>query len=155
MRQNVRFYLGAEYCELSGISPTLTVLDWLRERGRTGTKEGCNEGDCGACTVLIVRLEKAQLVWKAVNACIQFVSMLDGAQLFTIEDLGTPAAPHPVQTAMVEQHGSQCGFCTPASSCRWRPIARRPMPRPMMRALMRLWLETCVGARDTLRLSGL
>ena len=113
MRQNVRFYLGAEYCELSGISPTLTVLDWLRDRGRTGTKEGCNEGDCGACTVLIVRLEKAQLVWKAVNACIQFVSMLDGAQLFTIEDLGTPAAPHPVQTAMVEQHGSQCGFCTP------------------------------------------
>ncbi|AOX18971.1 xanthine dehydrogenase small subunit [Kozakia baliensis] len=117
MRDGIRFFLGDQYFELKGVSPTLSVLDWLRERGRTGTKEGCNEGDCGACTVLVVRLEgtgpEERLVWRAVNACIQFVSMLDGAQLFTIEDLDGRDAPHPVQTAMVEQHGSQCGFCTP------------------------------------------
>ncbi|EHH68762.1 xanthine dehydrogenase small subunit [Gluconobacter morbifer] len=113
MRQSIRFYLGDALCTLADVSPTLTLLDWLRDRGRTGTKEGCNEGDCGACTVLVMRLDKGRLVWRAVNACIQFVSMLDGAQVFTIEDLGTPQQPHPVQTAMVEQHGSQCGFCTP------------------------------------------
>ncbi|WP_225197464.1 xanthine dehydrogenase small subunit [Gluconobacter oxydans] len=113
MRQTIRFYLGEDLCTFRELSPTLTLLDWLRERGRTGTKEGCNEGDCGACTVLVVRLEDGRLNWRAVNACIQFVSMLDGAQVYTIEDLGTPDAPHPVQTAMVEQHGSQCGFCTP------------------------------------------
>ncbi|KXV19447.1 xanthine dehydrogenase small subunit [Gluconobacter oxydans] len=113
MRQTIRFYLGEDLCTLRDVSPTLTLLDWLRERGRTGTKEGCNEGDCGACTVLVVRLEDGRLNWRAINACIQFVSMLDGAQVFTIEDLGTLDAPHPVQSAMVEQHGSQCGFCTP------------------------------------------
>lgn len=115
MRQSIRFYLGTTLHEVSGFSPTRTVLDWLREdRRRTGTKEGCNEGDCGACTVLVVRLQGGQLVWRAVNACIQFLWMLDGAQLFTVEDLRSPEGVlHPVQQAMVELHGSQCGFCTP------------------------------------------
>ncbi|CAP55946.1 xanthine dehydrogenase small subunit [Gluconacetobacter diazotrophicus] len=120
MRDHIRFYLGDTLYDLSGFSPTLTVLDWLREqRGRTGTKEGCNEGDCGACTVLVARLDGGppdgpRLAWRAVNACIQFVSMLDGAQLFTVEDLRAPDGTlHPVQQAMVDLHGSQCGFCTP------------------------------------------
>jgi xanthine dehydrogenase small subunit len=115
MRDHIRFYLGDTPHEMSGFSPTLTVLDWLREQqGRTGTKEGCNEGDCGACTVLAVRLEGDRLVWRAVNACIQLVGMLDGAQLFTVEDLRAPDGTlHPVQQAMVDLHGSQCGFCTP------------------------------------------
>lgn len=115
MRQSIRFYLGNVRHEIPAFSPTRTVLDWLREdRRRTGTKEGCNEGDCGACTVLVVRLEGDKLVWRAVNACIQFLWMLDGAQLFTVEDLRSPeGALHPVQQAMVELHGAQCGFCTP------------------------------------------
>ncbi|GBQ84272.1 xanthine dehydrogenase XdhA [Gluconacetobacter johannae DSM 13595] len=115
MRDRIQFYLGDTLQSLSGFSPTLTVLDWLREHcGRTGTKEGCNEGDCGACTVLVVRLEGERLVWRAVNACIQFVAMLDGAQLFTVEDLRAPDGTlHPVQQAMVDLHGAQCGFCTP------------------------------------------
>ncbi|MCH4143960.1 xanthine dehydrogenase small subunit [Acetobacter peroxydans] len=115
MRQHVRFYLGDRLHELEGISPSLTLLDWLREhQGRTGTKEGCNEGDCGACTVMVVRSEHDRLQWRAVNACIQFLWMLDGAQVFTVEDLAaSDGILHPVQQAMVELHGSQCGFCTP------------------------------------------
>ncbi|GAL98924.1 xanthine dehydrogenase XdhA [Acetobacter tropicalis NRIC 0312] len=115
MRDHIQFYLGDQHYRLSDITPETTVLDWLREAcHRTGTKEGCNEGDCGACTVLVVRLENNQLTWKAVNACIQFLWMLDGTQLFTVEDLRSPdGALHPVQQAMVDLHGSQCGFCTP------------------------------------------
>ncbi|GBR53898.1 xanthine dehydrogenase small subunit [Acetobacter pomorum] len=115
MRHHIRFYLGQTLHEVSDISPTLTVLDWLREQqGQTGTKEGCNEGDCGACTIMTVRLESGQLTWRSVNACIQFLWMLDGAQLFTVEHLQNPdGSLHPVQQAMVDMHGSQCGFCTP------------------------------------------
>lgn len=115
MRHHIRFYLGQTLHEVSDLSPTHTVLDWLRDqKGLTGTKEGCNEGDCGACTVMVVRLENGQLTWRSVNACIQFLWMLDGAQLFTVEHLQNPnGSLHPVQQAMVDLHGSQCGFCTP------------------------------------------
>ncbi len=99
-------------------SPALdtTVLAWLREHRRaTGTKEGCAEGDCGACMVAIGELEKDQLRLEAVNACIQFLPTLDGKALFTVEDLAPLAggALHPVQQALVDAHASQCGFCTP------------------------------------------
>lgn len=115
MRQHVSFYVGDTLHHLSSLPPELTLLDWLRDQqARTGTKEGCNEGDCGACTVLVGRLEQGHLVWRAVNACIHMVWMLDGAQLLTVEDLrGPDGALHPVQQAMVDEHGSQCGFCTP------------------------------------------
>jgi xanthine dehydrogenase small subunit len=115
MRSKVRFLLGHELVELDRVDPTQTVLDWLRlERRRTGTKEGCNEGDCGACTVVVVRPRGGRLDHRAVNACIQFVATLDGCQLLTIEDLkGADGGLHPVQQAMVDCHGSQCGFCTP------------------------------------------
>jgi xanthine dehydrogenase small subunit len=119
-RDCVRFLLGATPHELRGFDPALTVLDWLRgEARRSGTKEGCNEGDCGACTVVIVRPVATseggeRLSYKAVNSCIQFMGTLDGCQLLTVEDLkGPDGALHPVQQAMVDCHGSQCGFCTP------------------------------------------
>ena len=114
-RGTLRFLLGHAPRELGVVDPTLTVLDWLRgEERRTGTKEGCNEGDCGACTVVVARPEGGRLAYRAVNACIQLLGTLDGCQLLTVEDLkGADGSLHPVQRAMVEEHGSQCGFCTP------------------------------------------
>ncbi|WP_298375774.1 xanthine dehydrogenase small subunit [Azospirillum sp.] len=116
MRESLRFYLGDELREIRDVDPTLTVLDWLRlDQRRTGTKEGCAEGDCGACTVVVGRLDSdGVLRYEAVNACIRFLATLDGCQLLTVEHLrGPDGALHPAQQAMVDCHGSQCGFCTP------------------------------------------
>jgi xanthine dehydrogenase small subunit len=115
MRHSIRFILGNELHEMHDLSPTMTVLDFLRDRQRRkGTKEGCAEGDCGACTVAVGRLEGDKLVYKSVNACIQFMPTLDGCHLLTVEDLRAPDGTlHPVQREMVERDGSQCGFCTP------------------------------------------
>jgi xanthine dehydrogenase small subunit len=115
LRGRVRFLIGHELRELEWVDPTMTVLDYLRltER-RVGSKEGCAEGDCGACTVAIGRLHGGRVRYQAVNACILFVGQLDGAQLLTVEDLkDRHGAPHAAQQAMVECHASQCGFCTP------------------------------------------
>jgi xanthine dehydrogenase small subunit len=127
----IRFFHRGQIAQVSGVAPTRSVLDWLREDQRcTGTKEGCAEGDCGACTVVLGELDTAgALRLRPVNACIQFVPTLDGRALFTVEDLAglataaaPPAAPapagglpalHPVQQSLVQCHGSQCGFCTP------------------------------------------
>ncbi len=113
----VRFLLDGETVELRDVNPTRTVLQWLREdAGRTGTKEGCAEGDCGACTVVLADVDEdgERLRYRAVNACIQFLPTLDGRELITVESLGSPQTGlHPVQKAMYEYHGSQCGFCTP------------------------------------------
>ena len=115
MRNEIRFLLGDEERRLADIDPTMTVLNYLRREERlVGTKEGCAEGDCGACTVVLGEVENGSTRYRAVNACIQFVPTLDGKQLLTVEHLKSDAgAPHPAQRAMVDAHGSQCGFCTP------------------------------------------
>jgi xanthine dehydrogenase small subunit len=117
-QRGVRFVLDGRVVELHDIDPTRSVLSVLRdELRRPGTKEGCAEGDCGACTVVIGDLRDGRMRLQAVNSCICFAPTLDGKALFTVESLailaGTGAALHPVQQAMVDCHGSQCGFCTP------------------------------------------
>ncbi|WP_041499660.1 2Fe-2S iron-sulfur cluster-binding protein, partial [Xanthomonas sacchari] len=117
----VRFLLDGQVMELDAADPTASVLDLLRYRlGRTGSKEGCAEGDCGACTVLVGELAAGdgadgdeQVRWRALNACILFVPMLDGKALLTVESLAVGGALHAVQQELVQRHGSQCGFCTP------------------------------------------
>ena len=107
----IKFHLNGAPVTCAVADPTVTLLDWLREtRGLTGTKEGCNEGDCGACTVMVTDAGGA----RAVNACILFLPQLHGKAVRTVEGIAGPdGTPHPVQAAMVEAHGSQCGFCTP------------------------------------------
>lgn len=114
-RETVRFLLGNTLREIHNPPPDLTVLNYLRlEERRCGTKEGCAEGDCGACTVVVGKLEGETLRYRAVNACIQFVAALDGCQLLTVEDLSSQQNTlHPVQQALVDHNGTQCGFCTP------------------------------------------
>jgi len=113
----VRFVLDGEIVTIVNPDPTRTVLQLLREDlGRKGTKEGCAEGDCGACTVVLAELaaDGDRIALRAVNSCIQFVPTLDGRELITVESLAAGAAGlHPVQQAMVDAHASQCGFCTP------------------------------------------
>ena len=105
------FLLNGTPTRVAAGSPTLTLLDWLRlDRGLCGTKEGCNEGDCGACTVMVTDADGS----RALNACILFMPQLNGKAVRTVEGIAGPGGQmHPVQTAMVDQHGSQCGFCTP------------------------------------------
>ena len=107
----ISFLLNGERVDLTGVSPQTTLLDWLREtRGLTGTKEGCNEGDCGACTVMV----RDDGGLRALNACILFLPQLHGRSVVTVEGLASrDGTLHPVQKAMVTHHGSQCGFCTP------------------------------------------
>jgi xanthine dehydrogenase small subunit len=113
MSDGIRFLLGEKAVEVRDFDPQTTVLDWLRIRAlRTGTKEGCAEGDCGACTVVVGQLQGDSIRYRAFNACILLLATLDGKQLITVEDLASGGL-HPVQQALVDHHGSQCGFCTP------------------------------------------
>ncbi|MEO3384705.1 xanthine dehydrogenase small subunit [Mesorhizobium sp. CAU 1741] len=115
IRAEIRFLLNGEPVALADVRPDETLLDYLRlRRSLRGTKEGCAEGDCGACTVLVGRLSQGGLVYEGVNACIRFLGSLDGCHVVTVEHLkSADGTLHPVQQAMVDFHGSQCGFCTP------------------------------------------
>ena len=117
--RTIRFIRRGEVVALSNVPPTRTLLELLREDlGGTGTKEGCGEGDCGACTVVLGELEgpgdAPRIRYRTINACIRLAHSIDGLALWTVEDLAGPlGALHPAQEAMVQCHGSQCGFCTP------------------------------------------
>jgi xanthine dehydrogenase small subunit len=113
----IRFVLNGRVIETEVTDPTQTVLQYLREELRlNGTKEGCAEGDCGACTVVVAEVDRdnGRTELRTINSCIQFLPTIDGKELITVEGLqGADKSLHPVQAAMVENHGSQCGFCTP------------------------------------------
>lgn len=112
-RSSINFILNDKQLELNAFAPDALLLDYIRDQRRlTGTKEGCAEGDCGACTVLVGRLSQGRLEYKSANACIQFLGGLDAKHIVTIEALAGGALK-PLQDAMVKYHGSQCGFCTP------------------------------------------
>ena len=112
---------------LDGVSPHTTALDWLRNRGLVGCKEGCAEGECGACSVLVARPgHTTPTQWTALNACLVPIAAFDGQELVTAEGLGTSAALHPVQREMAERGGSQCGYCTPGFVCSMAAEYYRP-----------------------------
>lgn len=152
MEQPIRFIMGGRVQSVPVTDPTLTVLDWLRGAARrTGTKEGCAEGDCGACTVVVGTLTGARVDYQAVNACIQFLPMLDGKELVTVEDLSdNDATLHPVQEAMVQEHASQCGFCTPGFVMSLYALYQQretPPSRPVIDAALAGNLCRCTGYR--------
>jgi len=134
VRDEIRFLLNGRDIGLKDVGASQTLLDFLRiDRRLTGTKEGCAEGDCGACTVLVGRLQDGALRYEAVNACIRFLASVDGCHIVTVEHLrGKDGGLHPVQQAMVDFHGSQCGFCTPG----------------IVMSLYALWMETPVPSED-------
>ncbi len=113
-RRVLQFQRRGRAVRIGEFLPRTTLLDWLRLQERSiGTKEGCAEGDCGACAVVVVRERDGRLVYEPVNACITMLGQIDGAELITVEDLADDGVLHPVQEAMARDHGSQCGFCTP------------------------------------------
>ncbi len=151
MRTEIQFQRRGKTVKLASMSPTLTLLDYLRLTERaTGTKEGCAEGDCGACTVVLRRLRGERLVYEPVNACILFAAQADGTEVISVEDLTRDDTLHPVQQAMVDQHGSQCGFCTPGFVR--IPADRRCGAQRLLCACQRLVLDR--GAGRAARLDG-
>ncbi len=134
MRNEIRFLRGGREVRLSGFSPTLTLLDYLRLHERAlGTKEGCAEGDCGACTVVLRRCVDGHVTYAPVNSCILFAGQADGAEVIAVDDLANGGL-HPVQQAMVDSHGSQCGFCTPGFVMALFGLYHAPRHGPLTRA---------------------
>ncbi|MGA0112075.1 MAG: xanthine dehydrogenase small subunit, partial [Chthoniobacterales bacterium] len=113
MNNTLEFTLNGEAIRLEDVSPNTPLLDWLRASGRTGSKEGCAEGDCGACSVAMIDADaKGRPVWRSFNSCLTPLALVHGREIVTVEGLGN-AGLHPVQQCMVANHGSQCGYCTP------------------------------------------
>ena len=156
MGDTIRFWHGGEIVELDGVPATTTVLEWLRTTRRSlGTKEGCNEGDCGACAVVLGRPDaEGGLPLRMAHACLMLVPMLHGMALFTIEDLADGDELHPVQREMVDRLGSQCGFCTPGIVMSlWRMhVEAAESGRPLSEAHVRSGLAghvcRCTGYRS-------
>ena len=110
----IRFVWENKIYSISNLDPNETILNYVRLKlKKTGTKEGCAEGGCGACTVVLGELKNNKIIYKAINSCIAFLPSLEGKQLILVEDLVSKNGTlHTVQDAMINYHGSQCGFCT-------------------------------------------
>jgi xanthine dehydrogenase small subunit len=151
VRGEIRFIRHGKVRTLRDFDPALTLLDYLRTiEGSVGTKEGCNEGDCGACTVVLARMRDGVLIHEPVNSCILLAGQLDGAELITVEELEGATGLHPVQEAMVRHHGSQCGFCTPGivmSLFALYQDGARPVPRSVVVDQLSGNLCRCTGYR--------
>ena len=142
MQNELCFRLNDEPIQLDAFEPTATLLDFIREQKQLkGTKEGCNEGDCGACTVSLGRIRDGKLSYEPVNACILLVGQIDGADVITVDDLAEDNALHPVQQSMVDVHASQCGFCTPGMVMSALSIVDRNKGKTLTDALIRAELE--------------
>ena len=150
-RDHISFIFRGSRINLAGFPAHATLLDWLRLDARaTGTKEGCAEGDCGACTVVLSRARDGQLDHRPVNACILLLGQVDGAEILTVEDLAEGSELHPVQQAMVEHHGAQCGFCTPGivmSLFALQQCASDAVTRPQVETALAGNLCRCTGYR--------
>lgn len=150
-REAIRFWRNGQPIEVSGFHPRTTLLDYLRlQERRIGTKEGCAEGDCGACTVALGRVRGGRVHYEPVNACILLLGQVDGAEVVTVEDLAAKGELHPVQSAMVAHHGSQCGFCTPGivmSLFTLYHAGERPLSRDSINDALAGNLCRCTGYR--------
>ena len=135
----IRFLQNRQLREIQALDPDTSVLDYLRDHlFLKGTKEGCASGDCGTCTVTVGELEGERIRYQALNACITPLASMHGKQLVTIEDLSDGETLHPVQRALVKQHGSQCGFCTPGivmSMFAYRKRCKQPTRQGISNAL--------------------
>src|SRR5213594_1607235 len=123
MGESIQFTLNGQLIRLTDWSPNTTLLEYLRGAGLTGSKEGCAEGDCGACSVAIIdRDSRGQPCYRSINSCLVPLCLMAGREIVSVEGVAcesavhephSTAALHPVQQKMVECHGSQCGYCTP------------------------------------------
>lgn len=150
-REAIRFWRHGRLVEIADFHPRTTLLDYLRLQQRHfGTKEGCAEGDCGACTVVLGRVRGGRMHYEPINACIMLLGQIDGAELITVEDLAAGGRLHPVQAAMAEGHGSQCGFCTPGivmSLFALYHAGERPLSRESVNDALAGNLCRCTGYR--------
>jgi len=152
LRREIRFLRQGQQVQLSAVAPTLTLLDYLRLTERAvGTKEGCAEGDCGACTVVLRKRVNGRLVYQPVNSCILLAGQADGAEVIIVEDLADGAALHPVQRQLADLHGSQCGFCTPGFVMALFALYHAKPAAPLDRDMVNDWIAgnlcRCTGYR--------
>ncbi|MEO7070685.1 MAG: FAD binding domain-containing protein [Nostocoides sp.] len=130
--ETARITVNGAGATLTGVDPSMTALDFLRAQGLTGAKEGCAEGECGACSIMVARPgDDGGTLWTAINACLIPAVSLDGGEVVTAEGLGTPDALHPVQREMAVRGGSQCGYCTPGFICSMAAEYYRPGRMPL------------------------
>ncbi len=137
MRDNISFLLNGRVEHVADVCPTTTLLQWLRRVKRlTGTKEGCAEGDCGACTVVVGRVKGEAIAFEAINACIAFLPMFDGTTVTTVEGVAQADGKlHPCQQSLVDNHASQCGFCTPGFTMSLYALYRNEATAPAVSAI--------------------